>query len=359
MKLSYLYGTAADDWLRLLRDNGFRLSPGRLPQAFLITLMSLHNLWLRRKDARIALDGAAVRAPLFILGHWRSGTTHLQYILSRDPRFASPSTYEVCFPGSLLCSEHTHGKLLAPFVPKKRPQDGMTLGMGAPNEDEIALAALGLPSPYLFLAFPRRERHYRRFLSFREADPSERETFKRGLDAYLRKLTKKHDRTLLLKSPTHTARVALLLSLYPDARFVHISRHPYEVFRSTRHLHRIWFDAFAFIQEFDRRGMDERILAIYCDMYDAYFRDRAAVPPGQMHAMRFEDLEADPMTELEKLYAALGLSDFPSERFEQYLKSVRSYRKNSYPPLEPAARNEVARRWRRSFESWGYSPDAA
>ncbi len=50
----------------------------------------------------------------------------------------------------------------------------------------------------------------------------------------LRKLTVRHgsEKRLVIKSPVHTARVALLLKLFPDAQFIYIHRNPYEVFQS-------------------------------------------------------------------------------------------------------------------------------
>lgn len=41
------------------------------------------------------------------------------------------------------------------------------------------------------------------------------------------------DLRLLIKSPVHTARVKLLLELFPDAQFIYIHRHPFDVFKSA------------------------------------------------------------------------------------------------------------------------------
>jgi hypothetical protein len=42
------------------------------------------------------------------------------------------------------------------------------------------------------------------------------------------------DKRLVLKSPPHTARVRLLREIFPGAKFVHISRDPYEIYQSTK-----------------------------------------------------------------------------------------------------------------------------
>ena len=44
------------------------------------------------------------------------------------------------------------------------------------------------------------------------------------------------ERRLLLKSPVHTARIKILLQLYPDAQFVFIHRDPYTVFKSAANM---------------------------------------------------------------------------------------------------------------------------
>ena len=354
MKLTYLYGSRLGDWLRLLAENGFRVSPRRLPEVAAVTVMAATNSLLARRDDRVELGGVRVEAPVFVLGHWRSGTTHLQYLLAEDERLASPNTYEVCFPSSMLRSECGHGRLLGRLLPPTRLQDGMRFGIDVPNEDEIALAALGLPSPYLYWAFPEREGFYTRYLTFDEASPAERRRFAEGLDLYLRKLAWKHARTLLLKSPPHTARVALLRELYPDARFVHIRRDPFEVYRSTRHLHETWLRAFAFVQRVEPGDLERRIVEVYRRMYEAYFRDAPLVPAGQLHELAYEDLVRDPVGELRRLYRSLALGELPETRVRAYLGSLRGYSKNRYAPLEPETRERLAPAFRPCLERWGY-----
>ena len=154
MRLSYLYGADTRTCLRLVRQHGIAPGPRPLARLGVISLMALVNSGLRRLVPPVGDAAIPVRRPVFILGHWRSGTTHLQYLLARDPRLAAPSTYDVCFPNS-LGAESWHGRLLSRFVPDRRLQDDMAFGMAVPNEDEIALAALGLPSPYHLGAKPR------------------------------------------------------------------------------------------------------------------------------------------------------------------------------------------------------------
>jgi hypothetical protein len=357
---NYLAGITAGDWLRLLAENGFAVDPPYWHRAAFVTLASLMNSAYRaveeRRFARRIGDTALAGPPLFILGHWRNGTTHLHNLLSLDTRqFAFANTYQCTNPHTFLTSERINARLFRALVPARRPMDNMALSFQVPQEDEFALLLTTLISPYLGVTFTRREDHYTRYLTFRDASPTEIAVWKQGFLRFLRKLTLKHGRPLLLKSPPHTARVRLLLEMFPDARFVHIHRDPFTVFQSFRH----YFDTamwYTYLQRPDVDGIDERILRRYTLMYDAFFEDRLRIPRGQYHEMAFEDLERDPETELARLYDALGLEGFDGLRpaLPAYLHSIAGYEKNTFGPLRADVRRRVAQAWQRNIEEWGY-----
>ena len=105
--------------------------------------------------------------PVFILGHPRTGTTHLHNLLSKDERFAFATTFSVGFPSSFLSM-----RLIAPVIglimDNKRPMDNMALAWDTPQEDELAtnMMSSGV-SPYMPLLFPRKEKSFRKFYRFR------------------------------------------------------------------------------------------------------------------------------------------------------------------------------------------------
>ncbi|MDQ3566024.1 MAG: sulfotransferase [Pseudomonadota bacterium] len=60
--------------------------------------------------------------PLFILGHWRSGTTLLHNLLTRDTgQFAYANTYQAVNPRTFLSTEAVNTKLFGFLVPKTQP----------------------------------------------------------------------------------------------------------------------------------------------------------------------------------------------------------------------------------------------
>jgi hypothetical protein len=356
---NYLAGICARDWLKLLRENRFAVDPAYWHRAGFITLTSVLNSLARRREERRShreIEAARVEPPVFILGHWRSGTTHLHNLLAQDTQqFAFPNTYQVVNPHTFLTTEASATRRLGWMVPSTRPMDAMEMGFALPQEDELALCLMCLRSPYLGISFPHAEDDYGRYLDFDGVADEEIAEWKDALTHFLKKLTFLHGLPLVLKSPTHTARIRILLELFPDARFVAIHRHPYQVFHSCRRYYETatWF---TYLQRPDRDGIDGRILRRYTRLHDAFFAQRDLIPEGHFHEIRFDDLERDPMREMETLYGALQLGDFDAVRPKllTYLDTLKGYRKNEFQPLDDATREMVAEAWCRSFETWNY-----
>jgi hypothetical protein len=207
--------------------------------------------------------------------------------------------------------------------------------------------------------FPRQRKHWGRYLTFRQASRDEIAEWRAAFELFLKKLTWKYRRPLLLKSPPHTCRIRLLLEMFPEAKFVHIHRDPRAVFPSTR---KTWQTMFAWqgLQRPDLRELDDWILEQYREMYEVFFEERPLIPPGHYHEMTFENLEKDPLGEMERLYTALDLPDFEEARqdLQRYTASLRTYRKNEFAALPPDLDARISSMWQQSLEEWGYAPHA-
>ncbi|MGA2799214.1 MAG: sulfotransferase [Thermoguttaceae bacterium] len=351
-------GITTGDWLSLLRDNRYAVDRPYLPRAALVSLISLGNSMLRRCENAVygaSVRKTEVRSPVFILGHWRSGTTHLHNLFAVDHRLAYPNFYQVVFPHTFLCTEPIGTRLLALLVPKRRLGDNVAQHVGMPAEDEHALCVATLLSPYLGWSFPRRKEHYDRYLTMSSVPDREIVHWKQGLKLFLQKLTWKHRRPLVLKSPAHTCRIRLLLELFPDARFVHVHRNPYAVFMSIRRRHDVAVEYFRLQRSVAAK--DEMLIRRYSEMYDHFFAERPLIPACRYHEVAFEDLEQDPIGQLREIYAKLDLPDFGAVEtpVREYVASLSGYRKNEYPELSATLRSQIGSAWRRSFEEWGYS----
>jgi len=353
-----LAGTSLPHWVKLLRKEGAHIDASRFPRALAITTQSLKNAPLAMVEHRrynSAIEEAPLQPPLFVLGHWRGGTTHLHQLLAQDPRFAYPTNFQVAFPQTFLTAKAFEYRIISYFLPSHRPMDNMEWNLDSPQEDEFALCSMTFLSPCMGWVFPRERARFDRYLTFDGVDPAEVAIWKQAFQSFLKKLQWHYGRALILKSPQHTARIRLLLEMFPQARFVHIHRDPCRVFQSSLHTFRVIFGMNS-LQRFHAENIDEWIIQQYKAMYAAYFRDRLGIPPGHLYEISYEQLERDPEGEISKRYQALGLPDFEAVRpkLRTYLSSISGFRKNTFTELSPELRSRISLEWRACFEHWGY-----
>jgi hypothetical protein len=356
---NYLAGITFGDWLRLLRENRFGVDAPYWHRALVVTLLSGVNSFYRRREQELFREQIAattIQPPLFILGHWRSGTTHLHNLLAQDcSQFAFPNTYQVTNPHTFLLTEETHSRRFAWMIPKKRSMDEVALSFQVPQEDEFAPCLMSLKSLYLGTSFPRSEDNYERYLTFDSVPQEEIQQWKNALILFLKKVTLRYQRPLILKSPAHTARIRLLLEMFPEAKFVHIHRNPYEVFQSCRHYYdtATWY---SYLQRPNLDGIDDGIIDRYRRLHDAFFAQRGLIPEGRFHEICYDDLERDPVGQIWTLYHRLNLDGFDDckPKLEHYLQGISSYRKNQFPALDETTREKIATSWKRGFDEWHY-----
>ena len=359
--ISTLVGFTLGDWLQLLKDNRFSLSMTYRDRWFPIFFFSIRNSQLLSKENKRfgeKIDNAVIKPPIFIIGHWRSGTTLLHSLLTVDSRFAYPNLFQVTFPHSFLTLEEMLKEKMEEDDPEKRPMDNMEVSYDSPGEDEFALAVLSLRSPILGWMFPRREAYYDRYLTFKDVPQSEIEIWQSSFINFLKKLSFRYPNRLVLKSPQHTARVRLLLEMFPDAQFIYISRHPHQVFRSTQRLYRTAV-ARNHVQTAPDEDIDDGIIERYREMNQAYLDDRHLIPDGNLYELHFEDLEKDMLGQVRAIYQHLGLDDFQSVEpaLTAYINSMSAYKKNNYAPLSDEMKDRLARAWQPMFDAFGYDPE--
>lgn len=353
-----LIGISAGDWFKVLRENHFAVHPSCLIRAAEISMISVFTSLCRiYEDFKYSTKVAntPIKPPLFVLGHWRSGTTHLHNLMCMDDRFAHPNLYHVLFPTTFLCSEWILPKLLNPFLPKKRAFDNVALAFDEPAEDEFAICTTSFRSCSMSIVFPRREEHYDKYLTMRDLPEIELREWQDALRTFLKKLTWKYDKPLVLKSPHHTARIKLLLEMFPDARFVHIHRNPYAVFRSTQKMIAGWDGEYR-LQRRNYDKLNDRIIRQYNEMHDLYFEEKKLIPSGRFFDVCYEELEQDPLGQMRQVYEALDLPDYGhvEPRIRDYVATLKDYKKNEHAKLDEDLQQLIAREWGRSFEAWNY-----
>ncbi len=357
--MDFLLGITEADWIELVMENGFALESRYWRRyAHLTMLAAFNSTWRRQDEDRFgeAVRRTEIPPPLFILGHWRSGTSLLQRLLAVDSRYAYPTSFEVVNPHTFLIREDRLSERLSRLPDRKRPMDEMILGFNSPGEDEMAVSLMSLRSPELGLSFPRRQEHYDRYLTFEGVPEADVARFRGAFLHFLRKLVYRYRRPLILKSPEHTGRLRLLLTWFPQARFVHIIRNPYVVYQSMVHLYDKTLPG-RVLQTPPPGSTEAGILRRYRLMYDAYLEQRSEVPAGQLCEVRFEDLERDKAGQVERVYRELNLPRFEAvkPRLAEFVGSLGGYRRNRYEDLPETVREKIADAWGRSFQAWDYA----
>jgi hypothetical protein len=225
------------------------------------------------------------------------------------------------------------------------------------NEDEYAVTNACRLSPYWGITFPRHWPEYDRYIDVDALPERERRRREHVYMLFIRKLTVFSRRRPVLKNPYNTARLALLHRLFPDAKFVHIRRHPFNVYRSNLHLMREGH-VLGQLQDppEDETSYEARFLDNYRAMEAAYVRDRDATPDAAISEIAFEDLEQDPKAVMRRIYDELGL-DFSAayeKKLDAYLAKISGYRKNTHPAVPERVRSAVLQQLSPLMERWGY-----
>lgn len=356
----FWHGMTPGAFWKLCADAGFAFSLRGIGSSATITGVGLghwagaavQELLHGKRIDRVRLD----QPPLFVLGHWRSGTTLLHELLIRDTRNTYPTTYQCFAPRHFLVTEDWLPAITQWLLPAKRPMDNMPTGWERPQEDEFALCSLGVPTPYMTWAFPDRGPVYREWLTL-DVPQTDRDRWSDALRRFVHAVALRRQGRVVLKSPPHTARVKTLLEIFPDARFVHISRDPMSLFPSTIRLWKSLADVQTLGPARKRyEWIEEEVLSNLTAMYEAYQRDRQLIPNGRLAELRYEDLVDDPLAQMRSVYETLGLDGFAeAERaIDAYFDAERDYKTNRYE-LPPDVAERVSERWRDYAERYGYA----
>lgn len=351
-------------WLKVLWANR-GIERKFIPRVLFVTLVSLSTSPLRIYESlrfgRTVRRTAVHPSPIFIIGHWRSGTTHLHNILVRDKNLGCVSMWQAFAPGLCLIDERV---LKNPFnrVAKKmhptREIDNIPLSLDNPEEEDLAIANM---SPYSYLhmySFPRRATYFfERYVTYFDNLPESIISQWRGIYlTILRKATlKAGGKQLVIKNCADSARIKPLLELFPNAKFIHIYRNPYNIFRSTQHLYRVVMER-AQLQEVGQNEHENWVLLFYSQLMQKLLADKALIPAGNLVEVKYEDLDKEPIAQLRKIYETLGLPGFAEAEpaFRAYLDSIAGYQKLAHRTLDDNAIAKINSNWQFAFDALGY-----
>lgn len=263
-----------------------------------------------------------VKAPVFIIGHARSGTTLTHRLMSGDERFSTFKYYELLLPSLVqkkaihliawmdrtLLNRRLERRLEAWEKRKFGPTQHIhKMGLRIPEEDDLmyfsscASGFWATKLPYMdsldfFHIDQRPAADRRRMMNFY------RNVVKRQL--YINGDNKIH----LSKNPTYCGRVEALIEAFPDARFVLLYRNPHETIPSLlKLLHVSW--------KLQGNQSPERIEKSTREMvnlsFESYMHPLDVLnrhPDTRYAIIDYRELTTIPKATIEKVYADLGMA---------------------------------------------------
>jgi len=326
--------------------------------AGLISIVAEPFRWLEialfsRKLSRTPLP----KSPVFILGHWRSGTTLLHNAMAQDKQFAFINTFQSVFANQFFASRWLFKPLMRMLMPEKRPADNVLLSTEFPQEEGIALSNVNSFGFYNFFYFPRDWKEmYARYISGEASSEKQLKKYRQRYKHLIAQaLTEYKRKEFISKFPPNTGSIRHLLDMFPDAKFVYIYRHPLMVFQSTVNFFKTTHEALQ-LQPYSREEFEEMVFSLYEMIIRDYESQKALIPAHNLVEIRYEDFEADPLSGLKEIYTALRIEGFEQSirAFTTYLNSQKKFEKGHHD----FDRNEVARITARldfAMKQYGYS----
>ena len=355
-----LFISSFKHWLRLKKEN--KIAPSKKKMARKITvfvILSAPFRWLQSILIASRLKGISFKEnpPIFVIGHWRSGTTHLHYLLSQDKRFVYLDSFQAFFFRVAFVSKGIMRPLLSRLMPSTRLQDNVKIDDQSPQEEEHPLTNLTEKSGMQIFFFPKNRSYFDKYNVFEGTTEKEMKDWKKIYLKMLKQISlfQGKEKQLLLKNPHNTGRVKILLQLFPNAKFIFIHRNPYEVYSSTKYLYQKAVKT-QFLQEFSEKEIEERIIYCYEKSMQKYLDDKHLIPEDSLYEISFNELETQPINSLEKMYSKLNISDFNKNKthFQTYLETVKSYKKNQLVDIPTEVKDQINTRWKFAFENWKY-----
>ena len=270
--------------------------------------------------------------PIFIIGHWRTGSTLLHQLLNLDPNLAAPTLFQVAEPGCFICGYRYYLPIFAAMVPNHRPMDNVKIGMNEPQEDEYAIYRITDHSPIERLVFPKDKKYFLLdSCSFLPNDENEKNEWVEILCAYFKKLTFFHKKRIVSKNPFNSWRIIELAAMFPEAKFIHIVRHPYDVIPSTINMWKIVLQQNSLNDKGSYPGIEE-VTEGLAKILTTIKRDSTVLQYENFYEMRFEDLEADPIALIKEIYSRFHMpfTNELSNKIQSFMHDLKDYKKNEF-----------------------------
>jgi len=303
----------AGAWRQLRRNWRLPQSPILLWQTLAPGVMFSAMARWQKTVTQQQLTKANYRNAVVVLGYWRSGTTLLHEFLCLDRNYTYPTTHACMNPHHFLLTEAS--ALAKGGSSTQRPMDEMEVRSDSPQEDEFALLSLGARSPYEALLFPTVLAEALKLTDPSDLSPQDEKRWREVFLSFLAGVSARGmGRPIILKSPTHALRIAILRELLPDARFILIVRNPMTNFESVVRMWRKMFETYALGPIPSDDSIREAVIVDRARFEAKLAASTADLPANRFETIAYESLVGNPAEVIEQLYARLELGDFASVR---------------------------------------------
>lgn len=355
-----LYFSRFSVLFRLFRENKVSTTK-RWMQCKIIFFASLTQIFILLQRVfyknKISSVDLSQQPPIFILGHWRSGTTHLHYLMTKDKRMGFASNYNVFLINICLLGKGWLDRILAPFLPDKRPMDNVRQTLYDPAEEDQAVANISTATGINVFFFPKNRTYFEKYTLMKGLSVKEKRHWQRAYQYALQLISySSEQKRLVLKCPTNTARPTELKELFPGSKFVFIHRNPFEVYRSTRKLYKHSTES-QYLQDVTEEEIEDCIFTNYTELMQSYLEKRGQLKSNDLIEISYDQLSKNPMETMRLIYDQLELGNWEdaSTHIMNYLQTVDDYEKNHFKPLPDRIVARIQEEWAFSFEIWGYS----
>ena len=355
--VSTVIGSTIPNFFRVLSMGSVKWAMiPKLCLTFIVILIStpfqIYEYFFCRKKIR---NFKFAKPPIFIIGHWRSGTTHLHNILCKDPTHGFVTTYQGVFPNNMK-SKWIFRTFMKLHIPEKRPSDNVKLSPDFPQEEEFALGNMTDATFYHFFYFPSlNDILYKKFVRMDGISKKTRDGLKKKYHELLVKasLNTRRDQ-LVVKNPMNTAKIKFLLEMYPDAKFIHIYRNPIITYLSTEKFFSSLLPATC-LENYEDGYITEKIILNYQNLMEDYFETKNLIPEENLYEIKFEEFDEDNLLHLKEIYDQfrLGTWDDAKLYFESYAKAQKHYKKNEYT-ISKSKLDILQKEWGFAMKQLGY-----
>ena len=336
MKHSYiLTGIKFSMLTHMLKNNG-GFSPSKINRFLFLFQNSLFSEFLNTREKKVfhkdIIKTKLPENPIFIIGHWRTGSTYLHQLITQDPEFCFTSLFQCSQPDHFLYSKRFFEPVMSRLLGKTRPMDNVKIGVDEPQEDEYAILKLVSGTPMEKLIFSENEDYFLK--NVKEFTPSgdNLNIFDQKYSYFLQKIMLENPgKNFVSKNPLHSFRLDYLLNKFPHAKFIHIYRHPYDVIPSTIRLWNIVGKQNILKGKWKSPSLTD-VAKYYLKFIDHIDNKLKSLPDHQYLKIKFEELEKFPLATVKQLYKhfSLTLSKEFEEKLNQFIDEVRDYKKNKF-----------------------------